>query len=251
MSDGEIIARVRAGETGAFADLVRRHQDRVYGMALRTTGRPEDAEDLAQDVFLSVFRGLAAFKGDAQFTTWLYRIAWNRCADWLRRNRKPGRRTTQLEAADDIADGRADPAAAVLGEDDRVRLRRALERGSVAAIEPAHFLLEVAAALDRAVRDRRIEFRLTPEMMEEELPQPGFWKERFSDLPELRLPVTDKTEAIIEALQTVEYEGVTGTFSFASAADGPVARGDVVVAGLTPANVPRYIMKDGEFVSAQ
>ncbi|HSQ21783.1 MAG TPA: branched-chain amino acid ABC transporter substrate-binding protein [Coriobacteriia bacterium] len=59
------------------------------------------------------------------------------------------------------------------------------------------------------------------------------------------------TEAIIEALQTVEYEGVTGTFSFASAADGPVARGDVAVAGLTPANVPRYIMKDGEFVSAQ
>lgn len=59
------------------------------------------------------------------------------------------------------------------------------------------------------------------------------------------------TEAIIEALQTVEYEGVTGTFRFASAADGAVARGDVVVAGLTPANVPRYIMKDGEFVSTK
>ena len=127
MSDGEIIARVRAGDNGAFADLVRRHQDRVYGMALRATGKPEDAEDLAQEVFLSVFRGLEGFKGDAQFTTWLYRIAWNRCADWLRRNRKPGRRTTQLEAADDIADGRADPEGAVLGEEDRVRIRRALD----------------------------------------------------------------------------------------------------------------------------
>jgi RNA polymerase sigma factor (sigma-70 family) len=127
MSDGEIIARVRAGETGAFADLVRRHQDRVYGMALRATGKPEDAEDLAQEVFLSVFRGLEGFKGDAKFTTWLYRIAWNRCADWLRRNRKPGRRTTQLEEADDLADGRADPAAEVLGEDDRQRMRRALD----------------------------------------------------------------------------------------------------------------------------
>jgi RNA polymerase sigma-70 factor (ECF subfamily) len=127
MSDGEIIARVRGGDTGAFADLVRRHQDRVYGMALRTTGQPEDAEDLAQEVFLSVFRGLEGFKGDAQFTTWLYRIAWNRCADWLRRNRKPGRRTTQLEEADDLVDGRTDPAAEVIGEEERRRLRRALD----------------------------------------------------------------------------------------------------------------------------
>jgi RNA polymerase sigma-70 factor, ECF subfamily len=127
MSDGEIIARVRAGDTQAFADLVRRHQDRVYGMALRATGRSEDAEDLAQEVFLSVFRGLEGFKGDAQFTTWLYRIAWNRCADWLRRNRKPGRRTAPLEEADGLADGRADPAAEVIGEDDRLRLRRAID----------------------------------------------------------------------------------------------------------------------------
>jgi RNA polymerase sigma-70 factor (ECF subfamily) len=127
MSDGEIIARVRAGDSGAFADLVRRHQDRVYGMALRATGRPEDAEDLAQEVFLSAFRGLEGFKGDAQFTTWLYRIAWNRCADWLRKNRKPGRRTSRIEEADDVADSRADPAAEALGKDDRLRLRRALD----------------------------------------------------------------------------------------------------------------------------
>jgi RNA polymerase sigma factor (sigma-70 family) len=126
MSDGEIIARVRAGDTGTFAELVRRHQDRVYGMALRTTGKPEDAEDLAQDVFLSVFRGLAGFKGDAMFTTWLYRIAWNRCADWLRRNRKPGRRTVPLEEADGVVDGRADPSALTVGHDDRRRLRQAI-----------------------------------------------------------------------------------------------------------------------------
>jgi RNA polymerase sigma factor (sigma-70 family) len=127
MSDGEIIARVRAGDTAVFANLVRRHQDRVYGMALRTTGRPEDAEDLAQEVFLSAFRGLPGFKGDAQFSTWLYRIAWNRCADWLRRNRKPGRRTTQLEEADALPDDTADPAAEAIGKEERLRLRRALD----------------------------------------------------------------------------------------------------------------------------
>jgi RNA polymerase sigma-70 factor (ECF subfamily) len=127
MNDGDIIARVRAGDTGAFAELVRRHQDRVFGMALRTTGKPEDAEDLAQDVFLAVFRGLAGFKGDAQFTTWLYRVAWNRCADWLRRNRKPGRRTVPLEDAGDVADGRADPASRTVDRDERRRLRAAMD----------------------------------------------------------------------------------------------------------------------------
>jgi RNA polymerase sigma-70 factor, ECF subfamily len=127
MSDGDIIGRVRAGDTGAFAELVRRHQDRVYGMALRATGRPEDAEDLAQEVFLSVFRGLEGFKGDAKFTTWLYRIAWNRCADWLRRNRKPGRRTTQLEEAESLVDAAADPAAEAVGRDEHLRLRQALD----------------------------------------------------------------------------------------------------------------------------
>jgi RNA polymerase sigma factor (sigma-70 family) len=128
MSDGEIIARVRGRDTAAFADLVRRHQDRVYGMAMRAAGKPEDAEDLAQEIFLSVFRGLEGFKGDAQFTTWLYRIAWNRCADWLRRNRKPGRRAAPLSEVDEVADGRADPAADALGKDDRLRMRRALAR---------------------------------------------------------------------------------------------------------------------------
>src|SRR5512137_2781621 len=127
MSDGEIIARVRGGDTAAFADLVQRHQDRVYGMALRAAGKPEDAEDLAQEIFLSVFRGLEGFKGGAQFTTWLYRIAWNRCADWLRRNRRRGRRTAPLEEADEVPDGRADPVADVLGKDDRLRMRRALD----------------------------------------------------------------------------------------------------------------------------
>ncbi|MDY0087196.1 MAG: branched-chain amino acid ABC transporter substrate-binding protein [Coriobacteriia bacterium] len=57
------------------------------------------------------------------------------------------------------------------------------------------------------------------------------------------------TEKIISALQTIEYEGVTGTFSFAPKAEGSVARGDIVVAGLTPNNVPRYTVKDGEWVA--
>ncbi|MDZ4654378.1 MAG: branched-chain amino acid ABC transporter substrate-binding protein [Coriobacteriia bacterium] len=57
------------------------------------------------------------------------------------------------------------------------------------------------------------------------------------------------TEKIIEALQTLEYEGVTGTFTFASATQGAVTRGDIVVTGLTPENVPRYVIKDGAWIA--
>ena len=127
MTDEEIIQRVQKGETRHFEQLVRRHKDAVYGMAARFVGRGPDAEDVAQEVFLKAFRSLAGFKGDAQFTTWLYRVAWNRCADWLRRNRKPGRRTAQLEEADGLADEKADPAEAAIGVDDRLRMRRALD----------------------------------------------------------------------------------------------------------------------------
>ena len=127
MTDEQIIERVRSGETRLFAELVRRHQDRVHSMALRATGKPEDAEDLAQEVFLAVFRGLGGFKGDAKFTTWLYRVAWNRSADWLRRHRGPLRRTASLEEADDVEDPRADPAGEVFDKEDRRRLRQAID----------------------------------------------------------------------------------------------------------------------------
>ena len=160
MTDGEIIDRcVRGGETRRFADLVHRYQDRVYGMALRATGRAEDAEDVAQEVFLAAYRGLAGFKGDAEFSTWLYRIAWNRAADWLRRNRRPGRRTEPLDAAEEIADGGAGPDADLLRSEDRRRLARAvegLEERYRAVIELLYFqdlpYEQMAAVLDVPVR---------------------------------------------------------------------------------------------------
>ncbi len=60
-------------------------------------GTATEAEDVAQEAFLRVHRGLPSFKGEARFSTWLYRITWNLCADWLRRNRKPARATSSIE----------------------------------------------------------------------------------------------------------------------------------------------------------
>jgi RNA polymerase sigma-70 factor (ECF subfamily) len=83
--DAELVARARAGDRAAFDELVVRHEDRVYNMALRMLGQPDDALDLAQEVFLAAYRALDGFEAKAAFSTWLYRVTVNRCRDELRR----------------------------------------------------------------------------------------------------------------------------------------------------------------------
>jgi RNA polymerase sigma factor (sigma-70 family) len=127
MTDEQIIDRVRKGETRLFEQLVRRHQDAVYGMAVRFTRSPPDAEDVAQEVFLKVFRGLAGFKGEAKFSTWLYRVAFNLCADWLRRNRRPGRTAAPIQEAGNVPDSRVDLEEGLLASEERERVARAID----------------------------------------------------------------------------------------------------------------------------
>jgi RNA polymerase sigma-70 factor, ECF subfamily len=127
-TDDELIERVRRGETRLFADLVQRYQDPVYGMTLRFVRSAGDAEDLAQEAFLRAYRGLDGFKGDARFSTWLYRITWNICADWLRRNRKPGRAAVTIDDADGVADGRVDLEENLLAAEEKREVRLALDR---------------------------------------------------------------------------------------------------------------------------
>jgi RNA polymerase sigma-70 factor (ECF subfamily) len=125
--DEQIVDRVLAGETRQFAELVRRYQDMVFGMAKRFVGSPTDAEDIAQEAFLRVHRGLEGFKGDARFSTWLYRITFNLCADWLRRHRRPGRSAASLDEAGEVEDVRADVERGILDEEQRRSVRSALE----------------------------------------------------------------------------------------------------------------------------
>ncbi len=83
--DAALVARARDGDRVAFDELVLRHEDRVYNMALRMLGNADDALDLAQEVFLSAYRALGAFESKSLFSTWLYRVTVNRCRDELRR----------------------------------------------------------------------------------------------------------------------------------------------------------------------
>jgi len=88
-SDAELVTRACGGETQAFAMLIERHQDNMYNAIAHLMGSVQDAEDIAQEVFLSAFRNLRKFRREARFTTWLYGIMLN-CVrtHWRRRRRR-------------------------------------------------------------------------------------------------------------------------------------------------------------------
>lgn len=85
LSDDQIIERTLAGETDAFSLLVRRWERPIYGLSYRMLGKDEDARDVCQETFLAAFRNLRKFRGDARFSSWLYRIALNACHSKLRK----------------------------------------------------------------------------------------------------------------------------------------------------------------------
>jgi len=93
-SDRALLDLHRDGDPNAFGEIVRRHRDRMWAVALRTLGDPEEAADAVQDALVSAYRGAAAFRGDSAITTWLHRIVVNACLD--RARRRSIRRTVPL-----------------------------------------------------------------------------------------------------------------------------------------------------------
>jgi RNA polymerase sigma-70 factor, ECF subfamily len=87
LTDDALIAAHRDGDPEAFGVLFGRHRDRLWAVALRTTGNPEDAADALQEAMISAFRRADSFRGDALVTTWLHRVVVNACLDRLRRNK--------------------------------------------------------------------------------------------------------------------------------------------------------------------
>jgi RNA polymerase sigma-70 factor (ECF subfamily) len=87
--DNEIINRVLRGEQALYAQLVNRYQNFVFTIALRYMPNREDAEEIAQDVFVKAYRSLADFRGESKFSTWLYTIVTTTCITFLRRKKLP------------------------------------------------------------------------------------------------------------------------------------------------------------------
>ena len=84
MNDKICIDAVLKGQTNAFSLLVNRYQDMVYRVCLKMVKDPKYAEDLTQEVFMKVYETLSSFRGDAEFSTWLYKITVRKCLDWQR-----------------------------------------------------------------------------------------------------------------------------------------------------------------------
>ena len=115
-TDEELVARSMDGDVESFNQLVMRWERPIYALAYRVIGREEDARDVAQETFLRAFRALPGFKGQAKFSSWLYRIALNLCRDWIRRQRRApvvadarrrgrrraGRRAGPVESIEDL-----------------------------------------------------------------------------------------------------------------------------------------------------
>ena len=151
-TDGELLHAHAEGDPAAFGELVRRHRDRLWAVALRTLGEPEEAADALQDALLSAFRAArspgSAYRGDAAVTTWLHRIVVNACLDRLRRRR--ARPTVPLPD-----DERGMPAARdVIGERDTVLAVTAAlatlpadQRAALVLVDLQGFSVEAAAAV--------------------------------------------------------------------------------------------------------
>lgn len=122
-SDEVLLAAHVDGDPLAFGVLVERHRDRLWAVALRTTGDPEEAADALQDALISAFRRAGSFRGDAQVTTWLHRVVVNACLDRLRR------RTVRLVAPlpeDDAASALEDDRDEIARREDQIEIARAL-----------------------------------------------------------------------------------------------------------------------------
>jgi len=136
-TEEEIVSAAKKGDAGAFEELVRMTQDRLYNLAFRITGHREEAEDVLQEAYLRAHRSLGSFEGTSQIYTWLYRITVNAC---LTRGRKVGRRSdvegvsldapagTDVEStlAGTFASGDGDPGEAISRNERAARVHEAI-----------------------------------------------------------------------------------------------------------------------------
>jgi len=128
ISDEDLLAAHVAGDREAFAELVRRHRDRLWAVAMRTLHDREEAADALQDALLKAYRSAAGYRGEAAVTTWLHRIVVNACLDRVRR--RQARPTVPLpgESLEEDGHRRPDPASPVIDHDTHLVVREALAR---------------------------------------------------------------------------------------------------------------------------
>lgn len=130
MTDEDLVRRfVSDGLTDAVDVLLRRHQDRVFGLAYRILGNRADALDASQEVFVAVFRKAASFRHRSAFTTWLYRLTVNACNDHARRRSRLPQPVEAVDVAPGAPQGAGSSASDAIGRaDDRIAIAGAMAK---------------------------------------------------------------------------------------------------------------------------
>jgi RNA polymerase sigma-70 factor, ECF subfamily len=163
-SDADLLAAHVAGETEAFGVLFARHRDRLWAVALRTMGNPDDAADALQDGLIAAFRRAGSFRGEAAVTTWLHRVVVNACLDRLRAAKVrradslPDDLDTYRDRGSLVTSAPADPADRVVDDERRRQVLEALsslpadQRAALVLVDMEGYpVVQVAEMLDCAV----------------------------------------------------------------------------------------------------
>lgn len=130
MSDEEVIRRILDGHTQDFRLLVEKYEDMMFRTAIGFVHAQEDAEDICQEAFTAAYRNLSRFRGQASFSTWLYRITINTCFHFVRqrKNREtPLPSEEQLRELQEIPDNSRDPEEALVSAETSIRVRKAID----------------------------------------------------------------------------------------------------------------------------
>jgi len=125
MTESQLVARAQDGELPAFEELVIKYQREVYGLACRIISDSEEAKDMTQQAFLQAFVHIKSFRQDAQFRTWLFRIAINQCYNYLKSRKKFG---DPVDMDTMVLVGNESPESDLVSQDNRQRLYAALEK---------------------------------------------------------------------------------------------------------------------------
>ena len=125
-SDAECVRRLLQGQTDAFEILVRRHQKAIFNLVYRMLGDYDEAAEISQEVFLSAYRSIGQFRGDANFSTWLYRIALNHASTRRRNLAKWQQRTVPIDATETANEQQLDPAETLEQKEIQEQVQKAL-----------------------------------------------------------------------------------------------------------------------------
>lgn len=128
ISDADCVRRIQHGEVDAFEVLVRRHEKTIFNLVYRMLGDYDDAIEVSQEVFLSAYRAIGQFRGDANFSTWLYRIALNHVTTRRRSNNSRLHRTAPIEDMELIRDSQPGPAETLEKKEMQERVQLALNK---------------------------------------------------------------------------------------------------------------------------